>query len=105
MIGGCGLGVTSDLESGEESGEDVDLNGLLSGSLCLSHTLSEVTQQLLTVLVSHRRERPPEEHHGRVDDGHAQWEGPRNLHPLHQHNPRRSHTHTHTPHTRIRALT
>ena len=65
------------LESSQEGSEDVDLDGLLPGALGLPHTLPKVGQQLLPVLVCHRGERPAEEDNGGVDDGHTQWEGPR----------------------------
>ena len=74
--------VTSDLESSQEGGEDVDLDGLLPAALCLPHTLSEVREKLLPVLVGHCGERPAKQQDGRVDDGHAQWEGPRDCRAL-----------------------
>ena len=63
------------LEGSQEGGEDVDLDGLLPGSLGLPHTLPEVGQQLVPVLARHGGEGPAKEDNGGVNDGHTQWEG------------------------------
>lgn len=48
---GVVFGMTSNLQSSEKGSEDVDLKSLLSCSLRLFHTISEMSKQLLTVFL------------------------------------------------------
>ena len=69
----------ADLECSQEGSEDVDLDGLLAAAPRLLDALPEVAEQLLPMFVCHRRERLPEEDDRRIDNGHAEWEWPRDL--------------------------
>ena len=65
----------SNLECSEESSEDVDLYGLLSGGLGLFYALPEVSEQLQTVLWSNSWKGPTKENYSTVYDSHSKRKG------------------------------
>ena len=70
------------LKSSQEGSEDIDLHRLLPHRLSLTNTLLEMRQQLLTMLVGNTRKRLPKQQDRRIDHGHPQGEGVRNIGPL-----------------------